>query len=620
MKQFLKVIQLILLFSPLLLSQDKWYFQWESITRECLVYLPKSRVDQAGLPVVFNLHAYDWTAAYTRDYLKTHLFGDSVGFITVYPSASDLTHWNSGISENPQYPTPNTDDVGFISMIIDSLISRFNIDTQRIYSCGYSNGGFMSLKLAGRLGNRITSIASVCGVITAGTVAAYNSPKPIPAMLIHGTNDQEVYYNGGQTGWYSVNQTIDLLINKNLCQSSPETLYVPNIDIHDQSTIEKYTYRSSANTSQVILFKVIGGRHVWPDAPPIGTVPINRDINATKEIWNFFKQFPIPNPRFTASSHDAKLDRSYYRPDLDSIFLNVILSNPLKHTTKLSALIHDVSGVRYDSISLYNDGLHGDGNPDDSVWGCRLLAPKKESSFTVKIRTDDIIDGSFHLLPQLKNFFTNGPVKCKNVVFTTTDTIPNPGDSFRLRFRLGNIGTVDTVKNVEAMVTKIDTMISLGTTATIFFGNLPPGKDSLGIFRQEVKVNPACPSPKIVKLLLTIFSEGIPVWTDTVSFTIQPTGIFISDNMLPTEFSLEQNFPNPFNPATTIRYALPSSAHVKLTLHDILGREIATLVNEEQTAGWKEVEWNASSVSSGIYFYKLSVGSFVETKKMMMVK
>ena len=89
---------------------------------------------------------------------------------------------------------------------------------------------------------------------------------------------------------------------------------------------------------------------------------------------------------------------------------------------------------------------------------------------------------------------------------------------------------------------------------------------------------------------------------------------------IPTSFALMQNYPNPFNPTTTIRYALSSIANVKLSVYDLLGREIATLVNEEQSAGWKEVKWNAMNVSSGIYFYKLQAGNFVETKKMLVVK
>jgi hypothetical protein len=89
---------------------------------------------------------------------------------------------------------------------------------------------------------------------------------------------------------------------------------------------------------------------------------------------------------------------------------------------------------------------------------------------------------------------------------------------------------------------------------------------------------------------------------------------------VPSAFMLEQNYPNPFNPSTTIRFALPAAGHVKLTVHDMLGREIATIVNEERSAGWNEAAWNGIGCSSGLYFYTLSTGSFMETKKMMLLQ
>ena len=92
------------------------------------------------------------------------------------------------------------------------------------------------------------------------------------------------------------------------------------------------------------------------------------------------------------------------------------------------------------------------------------------------------------------------------------------------------------------------------------------------------------------------------------------------DRIIPEQFSLSQNHPNPFNPSTTIRYSLPSSAKVRLTIHDMLGREIQTLIDEEQSAGWKVVNWKAANVASGIYFYKLQSGNFIETKKMIVIK
>ncbi|MBC8043115.1 MAG: T9SS type A sorting domain-containing protein [Rhizobacter sp.] len=88
----------------------------------------------------------------------------------------------------------------------------------------------------------------------------------------------------------------------------------------------------------------------------------------------------------------------------------------------------------------------------------------------------------------------------------------------------------------------------------------------------------------------------------------------------PKQFELSQNYPNPFNPATTIRYQLPSAGDVKLKVYDVLGREVASLVNERQKAGSYAVSFNASKLSSGVYFYRLTTGNFVQTKKMLLIK
>jgi len=89
---------------------------------------------------------------------------------------------------------------------------------------------------------------------------------------------------------------------------------------------------------------------------------------------------------------------------------------------------------------------------------------------------------------------------------------------------------------------------------------------------------------------------------------------------LPLTYELLQNFPNPFNPATTIQYQLPQDAKVMLKVYDILGNEVATLVNEEQEAGYKEVKFNASNLASGVYIYRLQAGSFVTAKKMILLR
>jgi hypothetical protein len=85
-------------------------------------------------------------------------------------------------------------------------------------------------------------------------------------------------------------------------------------------------------------------------------------------------------------------------------------------------------------------------------------------------------------------------------------------------------------------------------------------------------------------------------------------------------FNLSQNYPNPFNPSTTIAFALPSRAFVKLKIYDLLGRELATLVSEELPAGNYTRQWNASNMSSGVYFYRLEAGSSLQTKKLILLK
>ena len=88
----------------------------------------------------------------------------------------------------------------------------------------------------------------------------------------------------------------------------------------------------------------------------------------------------------------------------------------------------------------------------------------------------------------------------------------------------------------------------------------------------------------------------------------------------PRDSALHRKYTKPFNPSTTIKYELPEASHVTLTVYDLLGREVATLVSGVEELGYKSVEWNASGVSSGVYFYRLTAGNFEQTRSMKVVK
>jgi hypothetical protein len=111
-------------------------------------------------------------------------------------------------------------------------------------------------------------------------------------------------------------------------------------------------------------------------------------------------------------------------------------------------------------------------------------------------------------------------------------------------------------------------------------------------------------------------TNGIINWYENPKIT----DVKYEANVIPDEYSLAQNYPNPFNPTTAIKYQISELSFVTLKVYDVLGNEIAALVNEEKTAGSYEVDFNAKSLTSGVYFYRLQAGSFVETKKMVLLR
>lgn len=125
-------------------------------------------------------------------------------------------------------------------------------------------------------------------------------------------------------------------------------------------------------------------------------------------------------------------------------------------------------------------------------------------------------------------------------------------------------------------------------------------------------------SDQVSYRLKQIDNDGQFAYSKTV--TVDLTTITSLEDEVVYEFALEQNFPNPFNPSTAIKYSLPNSGLVKIKIYDTLGREISTLVNEVKNTGIHHVIFNGSDLSSGIYFYKLDFNEYMSVKKLILVK
>ncbi|MEC9456824.1 MAG: T9SS type A sorting domain-containing protein, partial [Candidatus Neomarinimicrobiota bacterium] len=114
---------------------------------------------------------------------------------------------------------------------------------------------------------------------------------------------------------------------------------------------------------------------------------------------------------------------------------------------------------------------------------------------------------------------------------------------------------------------------------------------------------------------------NISDYSDVVDFTVLATDL----DLIPDVFALHQNYPNPFNPTTQIKYDLPEDAMVSITIYDVMGRSIRSLVNTTQSAGYRSIQWDATNnlgepVSAGMYIYMIQAGNFTQTKKMVLLK
>lgn len=264
---------------------------YQDSLRSFIVYLPSGYNPGAHLPVVFNLHGLGSNGGQQVYYSKMYIAADSNNFIMVAPDGLDNS-WNSGF----QLPyNSNPDDVGFISKIIDTLSMLYQIDLTRVYSCGMSNGGYQSHRLACDLEERIAAIASVTGSITDITVLNCATSRKVPVLQIHGTDDPLVPY-AGSSGSYAIEDVIGFWCAKNQCSTVNDTIFVADIDNTDSSTVQKIHWRTCGYGSEVWFYKIIGGGHTWPNAAiPYIYGPTNKDIDASQEIWDFFKKFSLPN-------------------------------------------------------------------------------------------------------------------------------------------------------------------------------------------------------------------------------------------------------------------------------------------------------------------------------------
>lgn len=208
-----------------------------------------------------------------------------------------------------------------------------------------------------------------------------------------------------------------------------------------------------------------------------------------------------------------------------------------------------------------------------------------------------------------------------------------PCDQWLVTKQVQNIQTTDTLSfwlrkfgsYVENFQVKISTTTPTvaAMTITVMTQNFPAA-DSGWVQYKYALGNYVTPGANIYigfrEYVSDVAIDGASFSLDLVRVSSQSTGITINNGEIPATYSLEQNYPNPFNPETNIKFGLPKSGNVKLAIYDLTGKEVAVLLNDFKQAGSYTFSFNGSNLSSGVYFYRIVSGNFVETKRMVLIK
>jgi len=294
--------------------------------------------------------------------------------------------------------------------------------------------------------------------------------------------------------------------------------------------------------------------------------------------------------------------------------------NPDGHHLELSAFVESLDKSIIDSIQFSDNGVDDDGIADNGIFGGSWQVPPGELYYKMDMLTHSV-DSSYVNYQSNKAYFTTvGPVILTDYITASGDSFTTPGADFLIKFDLQNMSETVTIPNITAELVSSDTCIREILHDKVNYGTLAPGESEQTEGVYALRINPNCPSPHLTTVDVVIKSNGNIFWRDKLQFDII-SDIQGVDQNIPEQFALNQNYPNPFNPLTTINYQLPISDFVDLSIYNLLGQKVRTLVSEKQNAGYHKINWNANGFASGVYYYQMRTDAgFVQTKKLLLLR
>ncbi len=281
-------------------SLEQGTFVHDGLERTYYLLIPSSYDPATPAPLVLMLHGGGGNGRQVCR-MKGGIaeLAETERFLVLCPEGIDA-HWNASRAEAPYQPRQEQiDDVGFLLRLLDHIASQYNVDENRFFVTGVSNGGMMTFQLACEAADRFAAAAPVIGSMAEGLDC--RPARPLSLLVMNGTEDPLVPWEGGSVRLgerelgrvLPVEASVTFWVEANGCDPDPGRAWLPDKDPEDGSRVERVTYTGCREGTQVVLYRVEGGGHTWPGgsqyAPQslIGTV--NRDLHAGEVIWAFFQ-------------------------------------------------------------------------------------------------------------------------------------------------------------------------------------------------------------------------------------------------------------------------------------------------------------------------------------------
>jgi polyhydroxybutyrate depolymerase len=263
--------------------------------RNFYVHLPETYIkEKKDFPVVLIFHGSVADANKIKNYTKFNDFADKNDIIVVYPENLGNCDWDLKTAEESK-------DLIFIRQLINTIGKKYKVDKNRIYATGYSSGAEMIYLAACTLNDKIAAFAPVAGNMRASYVSGCKNSKPVPILLIHGTEDPYEKWDGDPSKeMLSVQEVLNFWKskNKNIKPEQKQIIYPYKDPSNIATTAQLEICDFAKNKTEVSILKILNGGHTWPSAPTSLRIETflgktNYDVNANEIIWDFFKKYKL---------------------------------------------------------------------------------------------------------------------------------------------------------------------------------------------------------------------------------------------------------------------------------------------------------------------------------------